>query len=207
MATSEHHIPTELIRKILILVFADSVHSICLSSAAPTWEMQVAGTMSSVSFAFNEIMKEVASKAFEVLPEDGARCVPCALPHWRRSRAEYCRILSIVHDNLVFLRNLGIKCREPFQELSIARLPSSSHTSHLIQGYALYLTAIALRVHAAQTLVTSLFIMTHHTVRSALSLSQRICYKIQPQGMAVLLIQSVEREMAIVETGAGSSQF
>jgi len=74
MALDGHHVPCELIRKILTLVFADSVHSICVSSALVAWEMTVASTVSSVSFAFHEIMKEIATKAFEIpVPEEGTR--------------------------------------------------------------------------------------------------------------------------------------
>lgn len=67
-------IPNELVHKILTGVLAESVHSICLSPGKAPWEMNVAVTISSVSFTFNQIMKEVAAKAFAIVhPKHGGR--------------------------------------------------------------------------------------------------------------------------------------
>jgi hypothetical protein len=74
-------IPSELVHKILTGVLAESVHSICLSPGKAPWEMNVAVTISSVSFTFNQIMKEVAAKAFAIVqPERGGRSFTRSLP-------------------------------------------------------------------------------------------------------------------------------
>jgi hypothetical protein len=68
----DHTMPCELVCKILTLVIADSVHTVCCSDVYPPWEMNVASVLSSVSFAFQEIVKELVIKAFEIpqLTED-----------------------------------------------------------------------------------------------------------------------------------------
>ena len=70
----DHSVPCELIRKILTMLMADSIQTICCSESLPAWEINVALTLSSVSFAFREIVLEVTIKAFEIpQPIEGAR--------------------------------------------------------------------------------------------------------------------------------------
>ena len=70
----DHSMPSELIRKILTMLMADSIQTICCSESHPAWEINVAFTLSSVSFAFREIVHEVTTKAFEIpQPTEGAR--------------------------------------------------------------------------------------------------------------------------------------
>jgi hypothetical protein len=74
LQTTGVHIPNELLHKILTLVIADCVHSVCISPADEPWDMNVISTLSSVCFSFKEIATEVAIKAFAVTPsDDGSR--------------------------------------------------------------------------------------------------------------------------------------
>ena len=66
-------VPNELIHKILIAILAECVHSVCMSPDVAFWEVNVTATISSVSFAFNEIMKEVSTKAFAISPREHNR--------------------------------------------------------------------------------------------------------------------------------------
>jgi hypothetical protein len=65
-------LPHELIRSILIIVFADSLHKLSVCPTSVTWEMNVIGTLSSVSFAFRKIILDVAARVVGLTPPQGS---------------------------------------------------------------------------------------------------------------------------------------
>lgn len=69
-------LPPELIHKILTLVMADSLHTVCTSHNKQPWELNTISTLSAVCFSFHEIVCEIATKALIVqAPPDGTRQV------------------------------------------------------------------------------------------------------------------------------------
>jgi hypothetical protein len=60
-----------LVRWILAVVLADSVHTISISDADVSWETDALSTLSTVSFVFREIVLDIATQAFNV--PDGER--------------------------------------------------------------------------------------------------------------------------------------
>jgi hypothetical protein len=59
-------LPSELINWILVIVLADSVHTISISDVDVSWEMNVVSTLSAVSSRFRAIVLDIAAQAFNI---------------------------------------------------------------------------------------------------------------------------------------------
>ena len=108
-------------------------------------------------------------------------------------------ILSVVRDNLLYLRKLGASGRGSTEEFPVERSPEAPA---LIRAYALWMSSDELRKDAAKDpWVPSTFVNTHHTILRALDLSRQMCTRVHPRGMMFPLLKSLEDDQKLVQTG------
>ncbi|EPQ55717.1 hypothetical protein GLOTRDRAFT_128933 [Gloeophyllum trabeum ATCC 11539] len=125
-------LPHELWYEILQRVLADSIHSVSTlaEEATPQWDMDVVGILSSVSGMFRAIAIDLSVKVLAVSPYSDPDLNP----------AEAAR------HAMQYLRCLAKQTSDVGEEETRvwSRMPAMT-TSPLLQGYTLYLNAVALR--------------------------------------------------------------
>ncbi|KIM89842.1 hypothetical protein PILCRDRAFT_812639 [Piloderma croceum F 1598] len=170
-------------------VLAESIHAISTSPDLTKWDMDVVWTLAQTCFTWREIVKGILTLAFAIGGE------------FEEERVEYSdsEFFHLVQIKIYQLRSFGERSREPL------RTDLSSHpiiiqdSCPLNRCYSLYLTSTALRHFFSQS--GDLSIAAHANIVDALRVSLELSAQIKPIGLAVILSETLKREILVLEFG------